>query len=112
MDAMTRILAECRAHKRIHINLAEQTVLDQNNIEFARFDIEERRKMELLNGMDEIDTTLRSSGDIRAFEESRRLVRPWIEDAVQGWRSKQSRNATLGREINSGGLLEPVVLDW
>ncbi|KAI4262188.1 MAG: hypothetical protein L6R42_002629 [Xanthoria sp. 1 TBL-2021] len=112
MDAMTRILAECRAHKRIHINLAEQTGLDQNNVEFARFDIEERRKMELLNGMDEIDTTLRFSAAIRAFEESRRLVRPWIEDAVQGWRSKQSRNATLGREINSGGLLEPVVLDW
>ena len=67
-EAMARVLAESRIHKSIRISLAEQTVSDHNKVDLGQSNIEKRRKIELLNGMDEIDTTTTSLGDIKVFE--------------------------------------------
>ncbi|KAI4239376.1 MAG: hypothetical protein LQ349_000439 [Xanthoria aureola] len=111
-EVMAGAIAESRIHRCIQIDLAEQTVSDQNNLAIGRFDIEQRRKMELLNGMDEIDTTLGSLGDIKAFEDSRRAVWPWIEDAVQGWYPKRARIVAVSAELHSPSMRKPVGMDW
>ncbi|MEO7741696.1 MAG: hypothetical protein ABIR98_02010, partial [Usitatibacter sp.] len=43
-----------------------------------RFDIDATRKVNLLNGLDEIGLTLRHSDDIKAYEERRKRTEPWI----------------------------------
>lgn len=42
------------------------------------FGLEARRRTALLEGLDEIDATLRRDADIRAFENRDRAARPWI----------------------------------
>ncbi|KAI4254516.1 MAG: hypothetical protein LQ352_003050 [Teloschistes flavicans] len=111
-DLICRILSEASSYRCIQVDLTTQIVSDQNDVWIGRFDIEERRKMELLRDMDEIDATLGSLGIIKSFEDSRRTVRPWIESAVQGWSSKPSRKAAIDREIHSHNPSEPMILDW
>jgi 3-isopropylmalate/(R)-2-methylmalate dehydratase small subunit len=43
-----------------------------------RFTIDPRRRTGLLEGLDEIDLTLRRDGEIRAFQADDRIRRPWI----------------------------------
>ncbi|KAL8980477.1 MAG: hypothetical protein Q9205_004446 [Flavoplaca limonia] len=111
-ELMAKVLAASRNQTRVQIDLTEQKMSDQNNVGLGRFDIEKSRKTELLNDMDEIDTTLDSLAEIKAFEGSRRAALPWIEDAVQGLCSKQLRKVAVGREIHKGSLSKPVLPDW
>ncbi|KAL8876398.1 MAG: hypothetical protein Q9192_008870, partial [Flavoplaca navasiana] len=99
-ELMARVLEASRNQMRVQIDLTKQEVSAQNNVGLGRFNIEEFRKMELLNDMDEIDTTLESLADIKVFEGSRRVALPWIEDAVQGLCSKQLKKVSVGREIH------------
>lgn len=112
VKVIARVIAETSLERDIQIDLSEQTVLDESGVPFGRFEIEERRKVELLRGMDEIDITLVSAEGIAAFERTRRANRPWIEDAVQEWFSKQPGRVSIRQEIPRRGVHEPVKLDW
>ncbi len=74
-----RLFAECQAFPgfRLAVDLAQQTVTTPGG-EAMHFDIDAFRKDCLLNGLDEIDLTLRHADKIRAYEERRRRSEPWI----------------------------------
>ena len=70
---------EAAAHPgyRVTIDLAAQTVVTPSGKTY-RFDIDETRKQNLLNGLDEIGLTLKHADEIRAYEEKRKKSEPWI----------------------------------
>ena len=45
------------------------------------FTVEPRRRTNLLQGLDEIDSTLRREAEIQAFQARDRVARPWIHQA-------------------------------
>ena len=61
----------------ITIDLPQQRVIAPNGEHF-RFDINELRKERLLEGVDDIDVTLRYSNEIQIYEEKRRAEMPWL----------------------------------
>ena len=73
------LFAECLAFPgfRLTVDLAQQTVTAPGG-EAMHFDIDAFRKDCLLNGLDEIGLTLRHADKIRAYEERRKQVEPWI----------------------------------
>ncbi len=60
------------------VDLAAQTVIDNDNQRTYRFSIDEFRKNCLLDGLDEIGLTLKSSAAIKAFEARQRASSPWL----------------------------------
>jgi 3-isopropylmalate/(R)-2-methylmalate dehydratase small subunit len=75
-----RLFTEAAAQPgyRLTIDLAAQTVTPAKGGAPMRFDIDETRKQNLLNGLDEIGLTLRHADDIKAYEEKRKKSEPWI----------------------------------
>ena len=61
----------------LEINLENQAVVRPDGDAY-RFDIESFGKYCLLNGLDEIGTTLRHADKIKAYEEKRKLDQPWL----------------------------------
>ena len=62
----------------VSVDLETQTVTSPSGRKFA-FEIDAGRKEKLLKGLDAVGETLQHAGDITAFEEKRRTVRPWLE---------------------------------
>jgi len=58
------------------VDLESQTVVSPSGARF-HFEIDQARKQKLLKGLDAVGETLQHAGDITAFEERRRLARPW-----------------------------------
>ena len=63
---------------RLVVDLAEQTVANEDRSKRFRFKVDPFRKDCLLNGLDEIGLTLRQADKIRAYEARRRTERPWL----------------------------------
>jgi 3-isopropylmalate/(R)-2-methylmalate dehydratase small subunit len=63
---------------RVIVDLDRQTVAYTDSSRIFRFDIDPSRKHCLLNGLDDIDLTLRYADEIHAFEERRRAEEPWL----------------------------------
>lgn len=63
--------------KPITVNLESQIVVFPSGKEVS-FPIDPRRRSALLEGLDEIDLTLRRDDEIRAFQAADRARRPWI----------------------------------
>ena len=59
------------------IDLAAQTVTAPDG-KVHRFDIDQGRKASLLAGLDDIGESLQHAGDIKAFEDRRKLAQPWL----------------------------------
>ena len=59
------------------IDLAAQTVTAPDG-KVHGFDIDEGRKASLLAGLDEIGESLMHAGDIKSFEDQRKLSQPWL----------------------------------
>ena len=70
---------EVAAHAgyRLTIDLAAQTVTTPSG-KAMHFDVDATRRENLLNGLDEIGSTLRHADEIRAYEEKRKRSEPWI----------------------------------
>ena len=62
--------------KEIEVNLEKQEIVYGNKIE--KFEIEDFRKKCLLEGLDDIDLSLKNSDEIKNFEEKIKINRPWI----------------------------------
>ena len=63
---------------RLVIDLEKQAVATVDGSTVMRFEIEPFRKFCLINGLDDIELTLRHADKIRAFEERRRAEQPWL----------------------------------
>ena len=74
-----RLFHECNAFPgfRLVIDLERQTVASTGGALTMRFEIDPFRKYCLLNGLDEIDLTLRHADKIREFETRRKTAYPW-----------------------------------
>lgn len=59
------------------VDLPDQSVTTPSG-EVLHFEIDAFRKQALLEGFDEIDLTLQHADEIRAYEERRRRVAPWL----------------------------------
>jgi 3-isopropylmalate/(R)-2-methylmalate dehydratase small subunit len=68
---------------RLRIDLEAQTVITAEG-EVSRFEIDPARKRMLLNGLDEIGLALEHAEQIRAYEQTRRAVTPWLFQARPG----------------------------
>ena len=60
----------------ISVDLAEQKVVCGNEV--FHFEIDAFRKHCLMNGLDDIGLTLEKENMISAFEERRKLEKPWL----------------------------------
>lgn len=74
-DLFKRIAA--KPGLELSIDLEKQTVSCEGEV-IARFDIDEFRKHNMLNGLDDIALTLQHADEIRAYEERRRQEAPWL----------------------------------
>ena len=69
---------------RIGIDLEAETISTPSGRKIA-FKIDPRRRAALLEGLDEIDLTLKRDADIRAFQAADRAKRPWIYMQGKTW---------------------------
>ena len=74
-DLFKRIAA--KPGLELSIDLEKQTVSCEGKV-IAQFDIDEFRKHNMLNGLDDIALTLQHADEIRAYEERRRQEAPWL----------------------------------
>lgn len=78
-EEVSRLFDELYANEgyTLDIDLSRQVVVTPDGRELA-FEVEPFRKHSLLNGLDEIATTLQKSDAIRAFEAERLARHPWL----------------------------------
>ncbi|HLU18677.1 MAG TPA: 3-isopropylmalate dehydratase small subunit [Pusillimonas sp.] len=78
-EEVSRLFEELYANEgySLEIDLPRQVVITPDGRELA-FEIEPFRKHSLLNGLDEIATTLQKADKIRAFESERLARHPWL----------------------------------
>ncbi|WP_017525490.1 3-isopropylmalate dehydratase small subunit [Pusillimonas noertemannii] len=83
-DEVSRLFEELYANEgyTLDIDLPRQVVVTPEGREIA-FEVEPFRKHSLLNGLDEIATTLQKSDKIRAFEAGRLARHPWLTGGPQ-----------------------------
>jgi len=78
-DAVKAIMDETKGgNHMVSVDLETQTVVSPSGRKFS-FEIDPGRKEKLLKGLDAVGETLQHAGDIGAFEERRKVMRPWLE---------------------------------
>jgi 3-isopropylmalate/(R)-2-methylmalate dehydratase small subunit len=80
VDGLAAEVEHTQGAGRIGIDLQEQTITSPAGIRH-HFEIDPRRRVGLLEGLDEVALTLQRDNEIRAFQASDRAVRPWIHFA-------------------------------
>lgn len=83
-DEVSRLFEDLYANEgyTLNIDLPRQVVVTPDGREIA-FEVEPFRKHSLLNGLDEIATTLQKSDQIRQFEAQRLARHPWLAGRPQ-----------------------------
>ena len=64
--------------EEIHIDLINQVILNSDELEIAKFEIDDFRKACILEGLDEIGLSLKYSNRIKAFEDYKKQETPWV----------------------------------
>lgn len=84
-EEVDQIFTECEASQgySLKIDLEAQQVITPKGEVFT-FTIDGFRKHCLLNGLDDIDLTLRSADAIRQYEVARQKQAPWLFGAIKG----------------------------
>jgi 3-isopropylmalate/(R)-2-methylmalate dehydratase small subunit len=80
VDGLAAEIEATQGAGRIAVDLLEQTITSPSGKQH-RFEIDPRRREGLLEGLDEVASTLRRDGEIRAFQAADRIERPWIHFA-------------------------------
>jgi 3-isopropylmalate/(R)-2-methylmalate dehydratase small subunit len=80
VDGLAAEIEHTQGAGRIGIDLEEQTITSPSG-RVHRFEIDPRRRAGLLEGLDEVALTLQRDDEIRAFQASDRVERPWIHFA-------------------------------
>ncbi|MEJ2742791.1 MAG: 3-isopropylmalate dehydratase small subunit [Gammaproteobacteria bacterium] len=69
--------AEQQPGYTLSVSLQQQCVRDDNGFSYA-FEIDPFRKMCMLEGLDDIGLTLKAVDDIKAYEQRRKAITPWM----------------------------------
>ena len=77
-DSMEKLFRLSDKGENIHIDLINQVILDSNELEIVKFEIEDFRKNSVLEGLDEIGLSLKYSKSILSYEENIKKLTPWI----------------------------------
>ena len=77
-DSIQKLFQLSEASENIHIDLINQVILDSNESEIVKFEIDAFRKTCILEGLDEIGLSLKYSESIKRFEEKIKQITPWI----------------------------------
>jgi 3-isopropylmalate/(R)-2-methylmalate dehydratase small subunit len=80
VDGLAAEVEHTQGAGRISIDLEGQTITSPSG-KVHRFEIDPRRRAGLLEGLDEVAMTLQRDGEIRAFQTTDRVERPWIHFA-------------------------------
>ncbi len=72
-----QLMVEAENKKLLSVNLEDQTIINEDDKSIG-FDIESFRKKCLLEGLDDIDLTLKKDEKIKSFETSLHQSLPWI----------------------------------
>jgi 3-isopropylmalate/(R)-2-methylmalate dehydratase small subunit len=80
VDGLAAEVEATQGAGRISVNLQEQTITSPSGKQHS-FDIDPRRRIGLLEALDEVALTLQRDDEIRAFQASDRTERPWIHFA-------------------------------
>jgi 3-isopropylmalate dehydratase len=75
---MARIYDEANGKRSIEIDLPNQVIRNHDSQVLASFDIDPFRKHCLLNGLDDIELTLKNESKITAFEQRQQNRCPWL----------------------------------
>ena len=77
-DSIEKLFRLSEKGENIHIDLINQVILDSNELEIVKFEIEDFRKNSVLEGLDEIGLSLKYSKSILSYEENIKKLTPWI----------------------------------
>jgi len=77
VDGLAAEIEATQGAGRVSIDLEAQTITAPSGRQHA-FEIDQRRREGLLQGLDEVALTLRRDDEIRAFQVADRAARPWI----------------------------------
>lgn len=77
VDSLAADIEATQGAGRVSIDLKAQTIVSPSGKQHT-FEIDPRRREGLLQGLDEIELTLRRDYEIRAFQGADRGARPWI----------------------------------
>jgi 3-isopropylmalate/(R)-2-methylmalate dehydratase small subunit len=80
VDSLAAEIEATQGAGRVSIDLEAQTITAPSGRQHA-FEIDQRRREGLLQGLDEVALTLRRDDEIRAFQVADRAARPWIHFA-------------------------------
>ena len=80
VDSLAADIEATQGAGKVSIDLEAQTIVSPSGQRHA-FEIDQRRREGLLQGLDEVALTLQRDDDIRAFQASDRAARPWIHFA-------------------------------
>jgi 3-isopropylmalate/(R)-2-methylmalate dehydratase small subunit len=76
VEVIFRRVADTPAY-RLHVDLPRQTVTAPDGTPYS-FEIDAFRKQCLVEGLDDIEITLRHAEQIRTYESARRVREPWV----------------------------------
>ena len=65
-------------NEEILIDLINQVILNSDELEIVKFEIDDFRKACILEGLDEIGLSLKYSNRIKAFEDYKKQETPWV----------------------------------
>ena len=77
-DSIEELFRLSEKGESIHVDLINQVILDSNELEIVKFEIEDYRKTSVLEGLDEIGLSLKYSKSIMSYEENIKKLTPWI----------------------------------
>ena len=77
-DSIEELFRLSEKGENIHVDLINQVILDSNELEIVKFEIEDFRKTSVLEGLDEIGLSLKYSKSILSYEENIKKLTPWI----------------------------------
>ena len=77
-DSIEELFRLSKKSENIHVDLINQVILDPNELEIVKFEIEDYRKTSVLEGLDEIGLSLKYSKSIMSYEENIKKLTPWI----------------------------------
>jgi len=77
-DSIEELFRLSKKGENIHVDLINQVILDSNELEIVKFEIEDYRKTSVLEGLDEIGLSLKYSKSIMSYEENIKKLTPWI----------------------------------
>lgn len=77
-DSIEELFRLSEKGESIHVDLINQVILESNELEIVKFEIEDFRKTSVLEGLDEIGLSLKYSKSIISYEENIKKLTPWI----------------------------------